>query len=165
MPLPPSLPLDLIVYDFDGVMTNNCAWVFEDGREAVCVNRSDGWGVGMLQQMSIPQLILSSEINPVVAARGRKLALMVIQGVHDKEQALDNYCQEHNYRLTHTLYVGNDTNDLLAMQKVGIAVAPSDAHPSILAIAHYVTHSKGGAGVIRELADWLIGGGANHLSH
>jgi 3-deoxy-D-manno-octulosonate 8-phosphate phosphatase (KDO 8-P phosphatase) len=147
--------IDLIVYDFDGVMTNNRVHVFEDGREAVQVNRADGLGVNMIKSIGIPQIILSTETNPVVSARARKLGLECLQGVDAKEVALERYCVRHGYPLEGVLYVGNDLNDLEVMRVVGIPIAPADAHPQILRTAKLTLASKGGDGVVRELAGYL----------
>ncbi|MBF0195859.1 MAG: HAD hydrolase family protein [Magnetococcales bacterium] len=146
----------LIVYDFDGVMTDNRALQLQDGTEAVFVNRGDGYGVSQIKKMGIKQLILSTETNTVVAARGKKLNIEVIQGSSDKKTALTAYCGELNIDLANVLYVGNDLNDLQVMQVVGFPVAPLDAHPLIIKIAKHVTMAKGGCGVIKELSENVI---------
>lgn len=149
--------LDLIVYDFDGVMTDNRVFVMEDGREAVCANRADGLGIDMLRAAGLRQFMISTETNAVVAARARKLGLDVVQGCSDKAAALARFCRDHSVELPRVAYVGNDTNDLEAMFMVGVAVAPADAHPKIIAMADLVTQTRGGEGVIRELADCILG--------
>jgi len=145
----------LIVYDFDGVMTNNHVLQFQDGTEGVLVNRADGWGVGQIEKMGIPQLILSTETNPVVAARGRKLNIEVIQSCGDKKTTLAGYCEKLKIDLSSVLYLGNDLNDLEVMRVVGFPVAPADAHPAVVALAKHVTRAKGGEGVIKELSEYV----------
>lgn len=147
--------LRLIIYDFDGVMTDNHALQLQDGTEAVWISRADGWGVDQIRKMGIPQLILSTETNTVVAARARKLKIEVIHGSGNKKADLLAFCSKMKIDLSFVLYVGNDVNDLEAMQMVGFPVAPADAHHSILAIAKYVTHTKGGHGVIKELSEYV----------
>jgi len=147
--------IDLIVYDFDGVMTDNRVIVFQDGTEAVIVNRADGFGVSMIRNLGISQLILSTETNPVVKARAEKLCLEVIASCTDKKRTLQEYCTQKGYLLRRVLYVGNDLNDLEVMKVAGFPVAPADAHPDIQSHAKLVTQAKGGEGVIREIADLL----------
>jgi len=147
---------ELIVYDFDGVMTNNQAVLMEDGSEGVWVNRSDGWGVQQLKNEGYLQVILSTETNPVVAARAKKMKIKVILGSVDKAKCLKKYCDKKKIKLNKVLFVGNDINDLEAMKIVGIPVAPADAHPKVLQIAGYVTRAKGGDGVLRELSESLL---------
>jgi D-sedoheptulose 7-phosphate isomerase len=151
--------LDLIVYDFDGVMTDNRVYVSQGGEEAVSCNRSDGLAVGMLRQAGVPQLIISTEVSEVVAARAKKLGLDVIQACEDKAQALAQFCTTHGYDVKRVLYVGNDVNDLAAMRLSGYPVSPADGHASIRSIAKLVVGAEGGAGVIRELADKLLADG------
>ena len=148
--------IHLIVYDFDGVMTDNRAFVFQDGSEAVIVNRADGLGVSRIRAMKIPQLILSTETNPVVKARAAKLGLETITSCENKEIALKDYCAHNNYDLKKVVYVGNDLNDLEVMKIVGFPIAPADAYPKIKDIAKFITKAKGGEGVIREFLSFIV---------
>lgn len=150
-----SKDLDLIVYDFDGVMTDNRAIVFQDGSEAVIVNRADGLGVERIRKLGIPQLILSTETNPVVKARAEKLRLEVISSCENKKMAIMKYCLQNRLDIEKVLYIGNDINDLEVMKIVGYPVAPAEAHRDIIKISCLVTKAKGGGGVIRELADLI----------
>ncbi len=145
--------IDLIVYDFDGVMTDNRVIIFQDGTEAVIVNRSDGLGVDRFRSFGIPQLILSTEKNPVVKARAAKLHLEVIASCKDKKNELKKYCKKMKYDLSNVAYIGNDINDLEAMKIVGYPIAPADAHVEVKKIARIITKTMGGNGVIRELLD------------
>ncbi len=148
--------IDLAVYDFDGVMTDNRVLVREDGQEAVFVNRADGWGVVVIARMNIRQLILSTETNPVVRARAAKLKIEVINASIDKLESLTEFCQRESIDMDRVLYVGNDVNDLEVMKRVRYPAAPADAHPEILNIARFVTRAKGGQGVIKEISEKFI---------
>lgn len=153
--LPGADKVKLIVYDFDGVMTDNRVIVNEDGLEAVSANRSDGLGIGIIRKLGFEQVILSTETNPVVQARAKKIKLEALHGIGDKSSALLELAKKRNISVSEILYVGNDTNDADAMGLAGFKVAPNDSHPAILALADYITQANGGAGVIRELADVL----------
>jgi 3-deoxy-D-manno-octulosonate 8-phosphate phosphatase (KDO 8-P phosphatase) len=145
-----------IIFDFDGVFTDNKVIVTEDGHESVTCNRADGLGIKMLREKQIPLLILSTERNRVVAARAEKLALEHLQGVADKKAVLIAYCAARAIDLQKVMYVGNDLNDLEAMKIVGYPVAPRDAHPEIRRLAKYIVKCKGGEGVVKELAEnWI----------
>lgn len=147
--------VDLIVYDFDGVMTDNRVFVDEHGTESVVVNRSDGLAVAELQNLGISQFILSTESNPVVLRRAEKLGIPCMHDCANKRSALDNYLRERGIAPERVIYCGNDLNDLQAMALVGLPVAPADAHFRVREIAKYVTRAKGGEGVVRELLDLL----------
>lgn len=153
-PLPPDV--QLVVFDFDGVMTDNRVWVDENGHEMVAANRSDSIGVKRLRQAGVRAMVLSTEINPVVAARCRKLDLPVIQGVEDKATVLSNYLSAEGLNPAQVLYVGNDINDLPCFPLVGCAVAPADAQPAVLQQADLVLSQRGGHGAVREICDMIL---------
>lgn len=146
----------VVVSDFDGVMTDNRVMVTEDGKEAVLVNRADGMGVEMLREQGIPVVVMSTETNPVVSARAKKLGVPVLQSLNDKERALREYCAGQGIKLCDVLYVGNDINDLSAMKISGYKVVPNDAYKQVKEIADVILTSNGGYGVIREIAE-LVG--------
>jgi 3-deoxy-D-manno-octulosonate 8-phosphate phosphatase (KDO 8-P phosphatase) len=145
--------IKLLVYDFDGVMTDNKVYVDQHGNEMVQVSRADGLGVSEIRKLGIKQIILSTETNPVVAARAKKLDLLCIQGVGNKAQALTDFCDNHQYALGDVAYIGNDINDLEVMKLVGTTFCPADAHSSIKEISQYILESKGGEGIAREIFD------------
>jgi len=155
---PTTDQLQLIAYDFDGVMTDNHVIVFQDGTEAIIANRADGLGIDWLRKLEIPQIIISTETNPVVRARGKKLRLEVIDSCSDKREALISYCRKNDIDLEQVVFIGNDLNDFEVMSIVGYPVAPADAHPKIRNLAAYVTSAKGGEGVIKEFAEWIMAG-------
>lgn len=149
--------LDLLVFDFDGVMTDNQVIVFSDGSEAVKCNRSDGLGISLLKQSGIKMIVVSTETNPVVEARCKKLEIECFQGVKEKSEFLKNEVKKGGLSLENTIFVGNDVNDMSAMETVGYSVGVADSHPDIIEKADMVLNSKGGQGAVRELADLILG--------
>lgn len=147
--------IDLIIYDFDGVMTDNRVLVDENGKESVFCNRSDGLAISKIKQLGVPQMIVSTETNKVVETRAKKLKIPVLQGVDNKKEIVEKYCQEQNVDLKKVIYVGNDINDLEIMKAVGQAIAPADASQEIKDIANVITRAGGGEGVIRELLKYF----------
>ena len=147
--------IKLICYDFDGVMTDNKAYVDCDGREMVQINRADGLGISEIRKKGIKQLILSTESNPVVNARALKLKIPCLQGVKDKAKTLKEYCYNSKISMEDVIYIGNDINDLKVMQLIGTPICPADATQSIKKISHIVLDSKGGDGVARELLEFI----------
>jgi N-acylneuraminate cytidylyltransferase len=149
-------PLELVVFDFDGVMTDNTALVDQDGGESVRVHRGDGWGVARLRERGIPLAVLSTEANPVVAARCRKLGIHCEQDVADKAAGLAALVERFGARADHTAFVGNDVNDLPALRAVGLPVVVADAHPEALAAARLVLAAPGGSGAVREFCELVV---------
>jgi N-acylneuraminate cytidylyltransferase len=151
---PPTI--DLVVFDFDGVMTDNTVTVTEAGDEAVRCHRGDGWGVARLREAGVPMLILSTEAHPVVAARARKLDVPCLQGLADKTTALVGYLAENGLDQANVVYVGNDANDIGCLDLVGLPVAVADATPEAAAHARLVLSRRGGDGAVRELCDLVL---------
>jgi 3-deoxy-D-manno-octulosonate 8-phosphate phosphatase (KDO 8-P phosphatase) len=150
------MDIDLLILDFDGVLTDNRVYVTQDGQEAVACHRGDGWGIGLLKDAGLAIIILSTESNPVVSARAAKLGIECVQSCSDKAEATRALIDKKSLDPQRVMYVGNDTNDAEAMALVGHPAAPADAHPEILKIAKTVTQANGGYGVVRELANLLI---------
>uniref|UniRef100_UPI0015F095F1 HAD hydrolase family protein n=1 Tax=Streptomyces phytophilus TaxID=722715 RepID=UPI0015F095F1 len=161
VPGPGSLPtrrdVDAVVLDFDGTQTDDRVYIDADGRELVAVHRGDGLGIAALRRAELKLLILSSEKNPVVAARARKLHLPVLHGVDRKDIALKQWCEEEGIAPERVLYVGNDVNDLPCFGLVGWPVAVAGAHAIVRDAARAVTSTPGGDGAIREIASWILG--------
>ena len=150
------LDVDALVTDFDGVHTDDHAYVDQDGTEQVRVSRGDGMGVSLLRRTGIPILILSTETNKVVASRASKLRVEVLHGVEDKAAALRGWLAEHDLDPARVAYVGNDINDLPAMAAVGWPIAVADARPEVKAQAMIVLSRDGGNGAVREICDRIL---------
>ena len=147
--------IKLIVYDFDGVMTNNKVYMDQNGNEMVQVNRADGLGVAEIKKLGIEQMIISTETNPVVSTRAKKLGINCLQGIDNKKDALKDYCFENQIELTNVIYIGNDINDLECMNSVGFPIAVADAFEEIKEVSIYTLTRNGGDGAVREFCDLI----------
>jgi N-acylneuraminate cytidylyltransferase len=145
-----------VVFDFDGVFTDNRVIVRQTGEEFVVCDRGDGMGTNLLAAAGIKMLILSKEKNAVVTSRGKKLNIEVIQGCDDKLPELIKWLQKNNVDAKQAAYIGNDINDLECLSHVEVAVIPADAHPSVIKTATWILQHNGGRGAIREFADVLL---------
>ncbi|WP_152053204.1 acylneuraminate cytidylyltransferase [Tautonia marina] len=148
--------LDVLVFDFDGVFTDNGVIVLGEGQEAVVCSRGDGMGLELLRKAGWPMVVISKETHPVVSARCAKLKIECIQGIEDKLPTLRRWLDERGFALERTLYVGNDVNDLSCLTAVGCPVAVADAHPEALRASRIILESPGGRGALRELADLIL---------
>ncbi|MCX4813332.1 MULTISPECIES: N-acylneuraminate cytidylyltransferase [unclassified Streptomyces] len=162
--LPTADDIDAVVLDFDGTQTDDRVLIDSDGREFVSVHRGDGLGIAALRKSGLKMLILSSEQNPVVAARARKLQLPVLHGIDRKDLALKQWCEEQGIAPERVLYVGNDVNDLPCFALVGWPVAVASAHDVVRGAARAVTTVAGGDGAVREIASWILGPSLDSLT-
>lgn len=156
-PAPGRDDIDAVVLDFDGTQTDDSVQVASDGSEQVRVHRGDGLGIAALRRAGVPVLVLSSETNPVVRARARKLGVPVLHGVDDKATVLRDWCAGEGLQPGRVLYAGNDVNDLGCFALVGWPVAVASAHPVVRDAARLVTSAPGGHGAVREIASWILG--------
>lgn len=151
-----QLDIQGIVFDFDGVHTDNYVYLNQEGVESVRASRADGLGIELLRNSGMPMLVLSKEKNSVVSERCKKLRLECIQGLEEKLPVLELWASRNGLELARTAYVGNDVNDLSCMGAVGWPIAVGDAVPEVRLAARLLLHSGGGSGAIRELADLIL---------
>jgi N-acylneuraminate cytidylyltransferase len=151
--------IELIVTDFDGVITDNRVWTDETGRETVVASRSDSMHIRELHERGIDVVVLSSEPNPVVKARAQKMGdVEAIHGIdiRGKGVAFKELVAKRHVDPAHVAYIGNDLNDLPCFELAGWSVAVSDAYPEVLRQADYVLQSKGGRGALREVCEMIL---------
>jgi YrbI family 3-deoxy-D-manno-octulosonate 8-phosphate phosphatase len=146
----------LLVTDFDGVHTDNSVTLDTDGNETVRVNRSDGLGTRLLADAGVPTLILTSEELTPATVRASKLGLTCLHARGEKGEILRRLSEQRQIDLSNMVYVGNDVNDYSAMTVAGTSIAVSDAHPSIMPVAHFITRLPGGSGAVREVIDRIL---------
>jgi N-acylneuraminate cytidylyltransferase len=150
--------VDAMVTDFDGVHTDDTAIMSQDGTESVVVSRSDGAGIARLKDAGVPVMILSVEVNAVVAARAAKLGVEVAHGVGDKAAVLHKWLADKGLDPARVAFVGNDLRDIPCMAMVGWPIAVADARPEVIGCARIVLSRPGGHGAVRELADRILRG-------
>ncbi len=156
-----------VVFDFDGVFTDNSIWHSADGTEVVKRSRYDSQGFDLLEdaglidrktnkETELKLLILSRETSLVVASVAKKLHLTCTQSTYKKPEALQEEMNRYGYKKEQVLYMGNDLNDLHCFDLVGLSVATADADSRVIVKADYVTIHSGGQGAIRELCELFL---------
>jgi N-acylneuraminate cytidylyltransferase len=155
-PRPFPKQVKMLVLDFDGVLTDDRVWTDTEGNEQVAAHRGDGMGISLLKKAGVKIQVLSSEENPVVAARCRKLDIPAEQGLKDKGEALKKILKDNKVAAKDIIYVGNDVNDLDCLAIAGYAVVVADAHPEALRAADLRLSKMGGYGAVREVCDLIL---------
>lgn len=148
--------IKLVIFDFDGVFTDNSVYVSQDGIESVKCHRSDGLGISRLKSLRIPIYIISTESNIVVSVRAKKLKIPVYQDVKDKSEAVKTLCKKLNIKLENTMFVGNDINDIPALKICGFPLAVKDCYNEIKPYVKFITQNNGGKGAVREICDLIF---------
>ena len=151
-----KLELPKVIFtDFDGCLTDDRVWLNQDGEEFVAANRKDGLAINRLKALGIRVVITSTETNKVVTARATKLGIEALQGLSDKVEAIENYISKNNLTWKDSWYIGNDVNDLGAIRKAKFSICPSDAVKVVKKEVDLKLKTKGGYGVLSELATLL----------
>lgn len=145
----------LAAFDFDGVFTDNTVWVDQSGTESVRCWRGDGLGLSTLRKTGVETVVVSTEVNPVVSVRCRKLGVPCHQACDNKLETLRSIAHDLGCSLSETAFVGNDINDLECLSEVGVPIVVADAHPAVRHVAAYTTLARGGRGAVREVCDLI----------
>ena len=148
--------IDVFVFDFDGVLTNNMVHLDENGKEFVSCSRGDGLAFDVLRKLKKPAYILSTEKNTVVSARAKKLRISALQGVENKLIGIQEIIEKESCNIENVFYVGNDLNDFNVMKISGYSACPVDSHIKIKEISNIVLNTRGGEGVVRELLEEVL---------
>jgi 3-deoxy-D-manno-octulosonate 8-phosphate phosphatase (KDO 8-P phosphatase) len=147
----------LLVLDVDGVLTDGRLYLADSGEEFKVFHVRDGSGLVAVRRAGIEVAIISGRDCAAVVRRAAELGIRhVRQGVADKGAELDALLGELGIAADETACVGDDTPDAPLLQRAGLAVGVADAHPALLAAAHWVTQAKGGRGAVREVCDLLL---------
>ena len=145
----------ILFTDFDGCLTDDRVWLNQEGEEFVAANRKDGLAIKRLNNLGIQVVIASTETNKVVLARGNKMGVEVLQGMVDKAKSIDQYLIQSNLTWNDVWYVGNDVNDLGAIDKAHLSICPADAVRKVRKTVDIVLRTNGGRGVLSEIATEL----------
>ena len=157
--------LRLIAFDFDGVFTDNRVFVSEDGKESVVCHRSNGIGLTLVRDIGVKTCVVSSEPNPVVVERSKKLKIECVNNCKDKVSALKKMAKKHSASLSQVAFMGNDINDLACLECVALPIVVQDAYRDVVTTALYQTRRPGGHGAVREICDLFEGVLTNKLKN
>jgi len=146
--------VQLLVLDFDGVLTDNRVLTDSDGREVVSCSKADSSGIILLQRAGVRVVCLTHEHDRSALLRCRKLGIECVQTSGLKPLALETMLQ--GTPLEQVCYVGNDEPDVACMAMVGVSMAPHDAEPCALDAAQVVLKRNGGDGAVREACEMIL---------
>jgi 3-deoxy-D-manno-octulosonate 8-phosphate phosphatase (KDO 8-P phosphatase) len=149
--------LRLVLSDVDGVLTDGTILFLPDGRELKPFHIRDGLGIVLAQRAGLRVGIVSGRKSDVVSRRAAELGMtIVLQGVVDKRAALRELLQREGLQPSQVAYIGDDLNDLAAMQEVGLSAAPADAAREVREQAFMLTDARGGHGCLRDLLEAIL---------
>ena len=147
----------LMIFDVDGVLTDGSLLFTAQGDYMKSFNSMDGHGLKLLGEAGIRTAIITGRRSDIVLARAQELRIShIYQGVADKVAAFGELMREANVTAEQCGYMGDDWPDLGVLTRCGFAAAPANAHPDVIARAHWVSEARGGQGAAREVCDTLL---------
>lgn len=150
--------IKMFLTDCDGCLTDGGMYYSEHGDELKKFNTRDGMAFTMLKQKGIITGIITGEAVELNRRRAAKLQTDILKmGCKDKVAAILELCEQYHVQPQNVAYVGDDVNDLEAVKLVGFSCCPADAVSQIKEASTYVANAVGGSGVIREIANLIVG--------
>ena len=151
-----SLNIKAVALDVDGVLTNGSFWWDVHGSELKQFSFRDVMGIARATRAGMMFALISGEQSAIVDRYAKKLGItQVWQGCKDKAAALREFASAVSLDLAEICFMGDDINDLSAMDLAGFTAAPADAHDCVLARVQFVAKRPGGHGAVREMLDFL----------
>ena len=149
--------ITLLLSDVDGVLTDGSVVLDNQGIETKQFHIRDGLGIKLWRRAGHRFGMITGRSSHIVRLRAAELQVEIVrQGVDDKLAVVRQVAAELGVRLEQICFIGDDLNDLPALECVGLACAVADAAEPVLAVAHYVTQRRGGDGAVREVCEFLI---------
>lgn len=150
-------PIELILSDVDGVMTDGSLIFNNDGIETKIFNVRDGLGIRLWQKCGFRFGLLTARTSHVVQVRAAELGIDIVrQGFEQKLPAAKEVAQSLNLNLDQVCYIGDDLTDLPVIREVGLGVTVADGVAEVQKAAAHVTKAHGGRGAIRELIETML---------
>jgi 3-deoxy-D-manno-octulosonate 8-phosphate phosphatase (KDO 8-P phosphatase) len=152
--------IKLIAMDVDGVLTDGSFWWGPNGEEWKRFHFADIMGLSRARKAGIKLALISGEDSPLIDRLAAKMQISDVEkSCKDKARALQNIATIHNLELHEVCFMGDDVNDLPALEIAGLAAAPADAQPAIRAKCRFVSRARGGNGAVRELIEMILSEG------
>jgi len=147
----------LVIFDVDGVLTDGGLYVGENGEMFKKFNAKDGVAVSLLKNYGLKVGLVSGKKSKGLDFRINELRFdYAITDCRDKLSAVETLLDRIELKFSQVAFVGDDVLDVPVMKKTGLSIAPADGHPLAKQMAHIVTLAKGGEGVARESAEYIL---------
>jgi 3-deoxy-D-manno-octulosonate 8-phosphate phosphatase (KDO 8-P phosphatase) len=150
-------PVKALALDVDGVLTDGGVWWGPNGEEWKRFCFADIMGVSLARKAGLVVALISGEDSPLVDRFAMKMGIVDVEkGCKDKAGALRAFAERRGFALGDVGFMGDDVNDLGAMELAGVSAAPANAVPLVLRAAAFVTSAAGGNGAVREFVDAIL---------
>ena len=146
-----------IFFDVDGVFTDGSLYFSDNGVNTTKFNVHDGMGCILLKETGIELLILTARHSDAVIQRFKGLGInKIFTKVLNKQNFIRKYTRDNNLTKNEIAMMGDDLQDLLAIDEVGLFFTTPNAVNDVKNSADYITKRFGGDGAVREICDLII---------
>lgn len=148
--------IKLFLTDIDGVWTDGGMYYDTSGLETKRFNTSDSAGVLFLRMLEIKTIIITGENSIIVKDRASKLGIEAFLGVKNKLLLAESICDKEGLDLKNIAYIGDDINDMMLLQRVGLSCTPANAPPYIKKLTNWQLEVSGGGGAYRAFVEKFL---------
>lgn len=151
--------IKMLVMDVDGTMTDGKIYMGDAGEVFKAFSIKDGMGIRLLRKAGVIPVILTGRYSKIVENRAEELGIdELYQGIHQKAEVLRQLADKYSLEYKNIAYIGDDINDLPAMEVAGLTFAPKDAAKTVLERVDIILEAMGGAGAVREAVEIILSG-------
>jgi len=146
-----------ILTDVDGVLTDGGIIYDNDYKEYKRYNVKDGQIISHLKRLGFIVGAITGRESNVVKKRMDELKFTFhLHGIKDKLLEYEKIKLKYNLQDEEIAYIGDDIIDLSILCRCGLSVTPKDAREYIKNEVDFITPSKGGEGVFRDVSDMIL---------
>ncbi len=143
--------------DVDGTLTDSGIYYDDNGNELKKFSTKDAAGFFTAHEAGIKTMVITGR---ECAATTRRMTEMkvdyLVQNCKDKITYIRGFIEENDIKKEEIAYIGDDVNDLPAMELCGFVGCPHDACKEVLRIADHVSPIKGGHGAFRDIVEYIL---------
>lgn len=149
--------IKLLLMDCDGVLTDGKLYFTENGEEMKVFHVRDGQGLAMWHTAGFRSGIITGRNSKIVEKRATELGVSFVkQGSKNKVVCFEEILAKAKVSPEEVAFVGDDIQDIVIFEKVGLPIAVADAVEEVFSYIIYKTNSAGGFGAVREVTDLLL---------
>ncbi|WP_072680788.1 HAD family hydrolase [Arcobacter sp. LA11] len=150
--------IKLLVLDVDGTLTDGGITYSNNGDELKTFDVSDGLAIATwTKKLGKKAAIITGRTSLIVEKRAKDLKIEhLYQGVHNKDEIIENILKEENLSWHEVAAIGDDLNDYKMLKKAGISFTPANGSKYIKEIVNVQCNSYGGSGAVREMIEYII---------
>ena len=134
-----------IIFDVDGVLSQETISLPADGTPQRTVNIKDGYAIQLAVKMGLRVVIMTGANVESLRIRYSGLGLSdIYMGCAVKIDVDNDFLRKYQLSDSEVMYMGDDIPDLEVMRRVGCPVCPQDACHEVREASIYVSHRCGG---------------------